>query len=153
MVCETEIVLSLLFKEMDENVEECGRSCRNRKRQVDPSCCPVCSITIRSSEVDQHLTMEVDRLTKLSVKNKKNARCQHTEMTDSNLRSKGWETYQKIKANRQVRQKVKSKKRKNDETICPVCNETTSEDISLHVEMCLRKNEHNNESGMIRLIS
>lgn len=28
--------------------------------------------------------------------------------------------------------------------MCPVCNETTNEDINVHVEMCLRRNEGSN---------
>lgn len=126
---------------MDESssVEESGRGCRSKRKQIDPSCCPVCSVTLRVSELDSHLVTEIDKLTKLSAKHK---RCS----PNSSGQTKGWETYQKVKMNRQVRLKLKSKKRKNDDIVCPVCNETTSEDITLHVEMCLQKAEKQNDN-------
>nr|CAD7197961.1 unnamed protein product [Timema douglasi]CAD7400340.1 unnamed protein product [Timema poppensis] len=51
-------------------------------------------------------------------------------------------TYQRIKANRQSRLRIKNRKRKVDEATCPVCNERVQgsvEDLNCHVEMCLRK--------------
>lgn len=40
---------------------------------------------------------------------------------------------------------VKTRKRKADADgiHCPICNETTAEDINVHVEICLRKTENN----------
>uniref|UniRef100_A0A8W7PQ65 RING-type domain-containing protein n=1 Tax=Anopheles coluzzii TaxID=1518534 RepID=A0A8W7PQ65_ANOCL len=64
-----------------------------------------------------------------------------------------WGTYQKIKNNRQARLKVarqlavhpsvplKSRKRKPEDNVCPICNKVTLDDITLHVEACLRKSE------------
>ncbi|KFB43429.1 AGAP003744-PA-like protein [Anopheles sinensis] len=53
-----------------------------------------------------------------------------------------WGTYQKIKNNRQARLKVmKSRKRKPEDNVCPICNKATLDDITLHVEACLRKSE------------
>ncbi|XP_058129148.1 E3 ubiquitin-protein ligase RNF220 [Anopheles ziemanni] len=52
-----------------------------------------------------------------------------------------WGTYQKIKNNRQARLKMKSRKRKPEDNICPICNKATLDDITLHVEACLRKSE------------
>lgn len=54
-----------------------------------------------------------------------------------------WETYQRIKANRTSRLRIKNRKRKADEATCPVCNERfqgSVEELNLHVEHCLRKN-------------
>lgn len=61
------------------------------------------------------------------------------------------QTYQKVKANRHNRLRIKNRKRKPDEMLltpipatccCPVCNEpvaaTTQEQMNAHVEMCLR---------------
>lgn len=39
---------------------------RNRKKVTELSSCPVCSCTIRQGELDSHLSLEVDRLQKLS---------------------------------------------------------------------------------------
>lgn len=36
---------------------------------------------------------------------------------------------------------TKSRKRKSDDPVCPVCNESIPDDITGHVEMCLRRNE------------
>uniref|UniRef100_A0AAG5CUV3 RING-type domain-containing protein n=1 Tax=Anopheles atroparvus TaxID=41427 RepID=A0AAG5CUV3_ANOAO len=53
-----------------------------------------------------------------------------------------WGTYQKIKNNRQARLKMKSRKRKPEDNVCPICNKATLDDITLHVEACLRKSEN-----------
>ena len=53
-----------------------------------------------------------------------------------------FQTYQRIKANRQGRLRIKNRKRKVDEATCPVCNERVQgsvEELNSHVEMCLRK--------------
>lgn len=45
--------------------------------------------------------------------------------------------------------KVKTRKRKADADgiHCPICNETTAEDINVHVEICLRRTEGSNNSA------
>lgn len=130
--------------------EEAGRGCRNKRRQVDPTICPVCSCTLRSTEVDQHLTCELDKLQKINVRTRQNGKCNSLSPTNSNGSDNGidkqWETYQRIRSNRQCRQKSKSKKRKADDVICPVCNKETTEEINMHVEKCLRKSASGNES-------
>ncbi|XP_019880274.2 E3 ubiquitin-protein ligase Rnf220 [Aethina tumida] len=127
------------------NHEE-GRGCRNKKRQVDPACCPVCSVTLRNSEVDSHLSSEIEKLNKLpTTKHKANGKsvpCTSTNGTDKNM-DKNWETYQKVRSNRQTRQRTKTRKRKAEETVCPICNREVTEDIQLHVELCLRRSEAN----------
>lgn len=51
-------------------VEEGRRECRQRKKQTDQSCCPVCGVTLRSNEMEHHYSLEVDRLSKLSSHSK-----------------------------------------------------------------------------------
>uniref|UniRef100_A0A182YP48 Uncharacterized protein n=1 Tax=Anopheles stephensi TaxID=30069 RepID=A0A182YP48_ANOST len=58
-----------------------------------------------------------------------------------------WGTYQKIKNNRQARLKLKSRKRKPEDNVCPICNKVTLDDITLHVEACLRKSEPHRNGG------
>lgn len=130
-------------------MHEEGRGCRNKRRQLDPTFCPVCSVTLRPSEVDSHFASELDKLYKLSSPNKckqNGKNCSPSPSTVNGTNENGvdkcWETYEKVKSNRQSRQKVKSRKRKADEVVCPVCNKETSEDINLHVEMCLRRTEN-----------
>lgn len=129
-------------------VLEEGRGCRSKRKQSDPSFCPVCSVTLRPMEVETHLTTEIDRLHKLScTKHKQNGK--NTGASASNVNGssengvdKCWETFQKVKANRHSRQKSKARKRRAEEVICPICNKETTDDINVHVEMCLRRTEN-----------
>ncbi|KAF5300399.1 hypothetical protein FQR65_LT01020 [Abscondita terminalis] len=126
--------------------EEASRSCRNKRKQKEPSCCPVCSVTLRSAEIDLHVVSEIDKLAKLSLtKHKVNGKNVPSPSSVNGAKSgnKQWETYQKVRSNRQGRQRVKSRKRRLEEIVCPVCNKETNEDINLHVEMCLRRSENN----------
>ncbi|XP_065165169.1 E3 ubiquitin-protein ligase Rnf220-like [Atheta coriaria] len=137
--------------------DDFARACRRQKRQIDPATCPVCSCTLRANEADQHLHCEIEKLQKINVRSKLNGKSNHTTSTspthslngedNENGVDKLWETYQKVRTNRQCRQKSKAKKRKTDEVICPVCNKETTEEINLHVEQCLRKNGHTSEES------
>lgn len=104
-------------------VEDQIRGVRQRKKQTDPISCPVCGITVRSSEMEHHLTVEMERLNKLhsshTSKPKKSSPTQiikeqqqqqlpgcsnaNTAIVDP---KECWSTYQKIKNNRQARLKV-----------------------------------------------
>lgn len=44
---------------------------RQRKPKTDPLCCPICGVTLRSNEIDQHFALEVERLDKI-LKPKRN---------------------------------------------------------------------------------
>lgn len=106
---------------------------RQRKQTSDPLCCPICGVTLRSSEIDQHFALEVDRLDKI-LKPKQNltgggGQCfgggpssaavpgtssgltnGHAENGESSTvvnPDECWGTYQKIKNNRQARLKVR----------------------------------------------
>lgn len=103
--------------------DEC-RGVRQRRKQADPTCCPVCGITVRSNEIEQHYSMEMDRLQKLSAQ--KYRKIQTKEMpsgaaanTASAASTSGtstepshtkdcWNTYQRIKNNRSTRLKVRT---------------------------------------------
>ncbi|KAL1493058.1 hypothetical protein ABEB36_011197 [Hypothenemus hampei] len=130
-------------------LDEGGRGCRNKKRQVNPACCPVCSITLRQSEVETHLSMELDKLNKLPsakvrVNGKSTPSCSNGGSSSTSTDScKHWETYQKVKNNRQNRQRTKTRKRKAEDQLCPICNKDFPEDLAIHVELCLRRSEQN----------
>lgn len=114
--------------------DEC-RGVRLRKRHTEPICCPVCSVTIRPHEIDQHLLIEVDRLHKLSCNKGRKLSVMNTSASGSGSNSTGcaytssgpttatdsnssatnqvpgdgkecWAMYQKIKNNRNARLKV-----------------------------------------------
>ncbi|CAG9855356.1 unnamed protein product [Phyllotreta striolata] len=122
------------------------RSCRFKKRQSDPTCCPVCSITLRESEVNVHLNSEIERLNKLQASkskvNGKNTPGSSSNGSADNSADKNWETFQKIRTNRQNRLRTKTRKRRAEE-VCPVCNKEVNEDLTIHVELCLRRSEAN----------
>lgn len=150
---------------------------RQRKPTTDPLCCPICGVTLRSSEIDQHFALEVDRLDKI-LKPKQNLTtgCYgggsssaipggsagpssssgggltngHTENGETSAvvnPDECWGTYQKIKNNRQARLKMKSRKRKTEDNVCPICNKTILEELTTHVDACLRKSEINGSNG------
>lgn len=128
--------------------EEAGRGCRNKRKQNDPTCCPVCGLTLRQSEVDGHLHCEIEKLKKiLCPKNKSNSKSSCSSTNGSNNQSdRKWSTYQKVRLNRQTRQKTKKKKRQVEGT-CPICNEEVTEDITMHVELCLKRSEANDSDS------
>jgi uncharacterized Zn finger protein (UPF0148 family) len=90
---------------------------RQRKRtSFDPVVCPVCGITIRESELDQHFKSELEKLGKIKkiVNNKSpspstppstsTSKAKIGESSSSSSKNEAeencWETFQKIKENR-----------------------------------------------------
>lgn len=100
------------------------RGVRQRKKNCDPTCCPVCGITVRSTEIEQHYSMELEKLHKQSATKRKslmasiqkdqpgcsssNAAAASSSAVDAAAddSSECWVTYQRIKNNRQARLKV-----------------------------------------------
>jgi E3 ubiquitin-protein ligase RNF220 len=86
---------------------------RQRKRtSLDPVTCPVCGITIRENELDQHFKSELEKLGKIKkIVNKspssttppgtsKNKVGETSSSTKNDPEENCWDTYQKIKENR-----------------------------------------------------
>ncbi|XP_068982704.1 E3 ubiquitin-protein ligase Rnf220-like isoform X1 [Bombus flavifrons] len=142
-----------------------------KKFPSDPSCCPACGVTVRPQELEQHFAQELDRLYKISSASSR-ARASrsnlppghpqdhpHGPMLHAPSAADGtphgrWETYKRIKANRQARIRVKNRKRKADEPSCPVCSERlsgTPEELNQHVERCLNKHNNGNPAGQNNL--
>lgn len=111
---------------------------RLRKKQSEPISCPVCGVTVRPTEMEYHYSVEVDRLhkvysgvggankrksTSVTPLNKHQvAGCSAATTSTSSTASdtagvpqepidpkECWNTYQRIKNNRQTRLKVKYK--------------------------------------------
>lgn len=124
-------------------IEE-GRGFRTRRKLSDITCCPVCGVTVRTPELESHYVLEMEKLNKLShSRSRKTSGSPNTSengSTSTNTIENSWDTFQKIKNNRQSRLKANTRKRKAEGVVCPVCNERTNDDISVHVELCLRKN-------------
>ena len=107
---------------MDNLVDETRR--QQRKRTFEPLTCPVCGITIRESELDQHFKTELEKLEK--IRKVVNSRSQTPPSTSSITKQDKagqssnsvkvdadencWDTFQKIKENRVRRSsKVRNK--------------------------------------------
>lgn len=104
--------------------DEC-RGVRQRRKQADPTCCPVCGVTVRAHEIQQHFSMEMDRLNKLSAQKYRKSQSKEMPSTTTMMNSASspvasassttidaadlkdcWNTYQRIKNNRSARLKV-----------------------------------------------
>ncbi|XP_012277065.1 E3 ubiquitin-protein ligase Rnf220 [Orussus abietinus] len=132
-----------------------------KKFPSDPSCCPVCGVTVRPQELEQHFAQEVERLYKLSTSSRGRSRSTlppghppehphgpilHAPSTADGTPHGRWETYRRIRANREARIRPKNRKRKADEPSCPVCSERLSgspAELNQHVERCLNKQNGN----------
>ncbi|XP_076225777.1 E3 ubiquitin-protein ligase Rnf220 isoform X3 [Nomia melanderi] len=152
----------------ERSTPEEGRPYRRKKKfPSDPSCCPACGVTVRPQELEQHFAQELDRLYKISSASSRSRASRsnlppghppdhphgpmlHTPSAVDGTPHGRWETYKRIKANRQARIRVKNRKRKADEPSCPVCNERLSgspEELNQHVERCLSKHNNGNPAG------
>ncbi|CAG9855196.1 unnamed protein product [Phyllotreta striolata] len=129
---------------------------KNKKR--DPSSCPVCGLTISPGDLETHFMHELERLYKLSgsgiAASRKRSRPEPGRPPalpgDSGPEGR-WETFQRIKTNRHGRLRIKIRKRKADD-VCSICTghpQRTQEDINLHVERCIRKNNANDEDETV----
>lgn len=49
--------------------DEIVHGVRQRRKQTDPISCPVCGVTVRPADMEQHYAIEVDRLHKLQSPN------------------------------------------------------------------------------------
>ncbi|XP_057655633.1 E3 ubiquitin-protein ligase RNF220-like [Diorhabda carinulata] len=127
-----------------------------RKKRDSPSC-PLCGLTISLGNLETHFMHELERLYKLSgsgvVASRKRNRPEQTRIPalpgDSGPEGR-FETFQRIRANRQGRLRMKIRKRKTDD-LCPICTghpQRTQEEINLHVERCV-KNAMNEEDETV----
>ncbi|XP_031634033.1 protein Teyrha-meyrha isoform X2 [Contarinia nasturtii] len=125
--------------------------------------CPVCGVHLLANELETHFLAELDRLYKLSSGPERQRIRASFNMNNTMHMSNGliqgpdsrWETFQRIRTNRQGRLRAKTRKRKGDSESeypehirnsqcqsCPVCHgrlQRTPEEIAQHVEDCLRK--------------
>ncbi|XP_062612962.1 E3 ubiquitin-protein ligase Rnf220-like isoform X2 [Saccostrea cucullata] len=156
--------------EFDRGTPDEGRSLRKlRKRSAldgQTPCCPICGLTLRSGEVDTHIALEVDRLEKIMRSGRRSrdttpqgrktltSPSAHRQRKDSPsieaASQSRYDTYMRIKCNRQSRLSARSRNRKKrpDETVCPVCNERvvgSPEELNAHVEICLKRKSDEDE--------
>ncbi|GAB0096095.1 hypothetical protein DMENIID0001_115570 [Sergentomyia squamirostris] len=135
-----------------------------------PNSCPICGIQLSSNELETHFLTELDRLYKLSTPAERQ-RLRATFSLPGMVGSPGpdsrWETFHRIRNNRQNRLRAKTRKRKGDSDSdysptrgpimmagqcqsCPVCHgrlQRTPEEIAQHVEECLKKSGAQNAAA------
>ncbi|CAO1436622.1 unnamed protein product [Diamesa hyperborea] len=118
--------------------------------------CPICGIQLSSDELEQHFSAELGRLAKPNLYNERQeirrtlGMEMHAVQNSMQSRNSRWETFQRIRVNRQGRLRGKLRKRKYEEEAyanmtcqsCPVCHgrlQRTQEEIAQHIEECVRK--------------
>ncbi|XP_031335981.1 protein Teyrha-meyrha-like isoform X2 [Photinus pyralis] len=121
------------------------------KKKKDPSCCPVCGMGISPGDLEAHFIHELERLYKLSEAGSIGSRKRRPDPGrppalpgDSGPEGR-WETFQRIKTNRQGRLRLKIRKRKADDG-CPICVSHMHKSSDEH---CLRKNLCNDEDETV----
>ncbi|XP_017779718.1 PREDICTED: E3 ubiquitin-protein ligase RNF220-like isoform X2 [Nicrophorus vespilloides] len=126
------------------------------KKKRDPSSCPVCGLTIPPGDLETHFMHELERLYKLNGTGIAAGRKRAHEPGrppalpgDSGPEGR-WETFQRIKTNRQGRLRIKIRKRKTDD--CLICIDRvhrTPEEMNMHAQQCLRKNVGHDEDETV----
>ncbi|XP_063598924.1 E3 ubiquitin-protein ligase RNF220-like [Penaeus indicus] len=155
-----------------------------RKPRPGESWCPVCGVTLRPGELEAHLTHELDKLARLPQTRPLSQRTptptasavptpspsSSSSSSEESLRQRqvmrrrqgracpGWETYQRVRAGRQMRSRSKRRRTAGrgadggdgdgegeEWQTCPVCDShvdaDTADDMRAHIERCLRKAE------------
>ncbi|XP_058991518.1 E3 ubiquitin-protein ligase RNF220 isoform X1 [Mustela lutreola] len=136
--------------------------------------CPICQVLLRPSELQEHMEQELEQLAQLpasknsllkdamapgtpkslllsaSIKREGESptASPHSCTTDDLHHSDRYQTFLRVRANRQTRLNArigKMKRRKQDEgQVCPLCNRPlagSEQEMSRHVEHCLSKRE------------
>lgn len=113
-------------------------------------------MTISPGDLETHFVHELERLYKLSgtgitaTKKRRPEPGRPPALPGDSGPEGRWETFQRIKTNRQGRLRIKIRKRKADEN-CPICVgrfHRTPEELNAHVEQC-RKNVVNDEDETV----
>ncbi|CAH0730886.1 unnamed protein product, partial [Brenthis ino] len=127
---------------------------RNRKKVSELPNCPVCSCTIRQGELETHLSLEVERLNKLSSGSKRkisiNSPGSSNPMPSSSSTVDpeevdvsgclGSDVYQRVHTNRLKRLRSRRRSPPPQQGECPVCNATLPVTrLQRHALRCLKR--------------
>lgn len=131
--------------DVDVDVDDStNRLARRPKRRTCPSAspgCPVCGVTLRAQELQQHWQVEVDRLQGIA---RSVARRQRGEA--SGVNGPRWESLSKVRANRRSRHGASSR------VHCPVCHQAlqgSSDQLAEHVDRCLARGGGDDEDESV----
>ncbi|XP_038268818.1 E3 ubiquitin-protein ligase RNF220 isoform X2 [Dermochelys coriacea] len=161
-------------RETSSSPEDRNDRCKKKATLFDSQApiCPICQVLLRPGELQEHMEQELEKLTQLnvsknsilkdsmapgtpksillsaSIKREGDSRTASPHSSDDIHHSDRYQTFLRVRANRQTRLNArigKMKRRKQDEgQVCPLCSRPLSgpeEEMSRHVEQCLAKRE------------
>ncbi|XP_066454094.1 E3 ubiquitin-protein ligase RNF220 isoform X1 [Eleutherodactylus coqui] len=162
-------------RETSSSPEDRNERCKKKVALFDSQApiCPICQVLLRPGELQEHMEQELEKLLQVNISSKtsiqKDAMTPGTpksvllsasikregesptaspHSTDEIHHSDRYQTFLRVRANRQTRLNArigKMKRRKQDEgQVCPLCSRPLSgseEEMSRHVELCLAKRE------------
>ncbi|XP_030429999.1 E3 ubiquitin-protein ligase RNF220 isoform X3 [Gopherus evgoodei] len=161
-------------RETSSSPEDRNDRCKKKATLYDSQApiCPICQVLLRPGELQEHMEQELEKLTQLnvsknsilkdsmapgtpksillsaSIKREGDSRTASPHSSDDIHHSDRYQTFLRVRANRQTRLNArigKMKRRKQDEgQVCPLCSRPLSgseEEMSRHVEQCLAKRE------------
>ncbi|XP_043941286.1 E3 ubiquitin-protein ligase RNF220 isoform X10 [Protopterus annectens] len=161
-------------RETSSSPEDRNDRCKKKATLYDSQApvCPICQILLRPGELQEHLEQELEKLTQLnisknsilkdcitpgtpksvllstSIKREGDSPASSPLSTDDLHHSDRYQTFLRVRANRQTRLNArigKLKRRKQDEgQVCPLCAQPlvgSEEEMSRHVEQCLSQRD------------
>lgn len=121
---------------------------RPKRRNVpaaSPLSCPVCGVTLRPAELEQHWLLELGRLHGIARNVARRHRLDSSSTGCANgTRGPRWEALRRVRLNR--------RRRKGPATgvHCPVCHEAlrgTPDELAEHVDRCLARTEYDDDES------
>lgn len=117
-----------------------ARHLRPRRRTIPAAtfCCPVCGVTLREHELQQHWQLEVDRLQGIARNVARRHRSDSTPAVSSSRTNARRESLERVRANHDRR------RRREEDVHCPVCHiglQGSPELLSEHVNRCLSRQD------------
>ncbi|XP_029826788.3 E3 ubiquitin-protein ligase RNF220 isoform X1 [Ixodes scapularis] len=134
--------------DVDVDVDDSSnRLLRRPKRRSCPSTspgCPVCGVTLRAQELQQHWQVEVERLQGIA---RSVAKRQRGEASSGGGGGPRWESLRKVRANRRSRNGASGRG-----VHCPVCHQAlqgSPDQLAEHVDRCLARGGGDDEDESV----
>ncbi|XP_064476837.1 E3 ubiquitin-protein ligase RNF220-like [Ornithodoros turicata] len=122
------------------------RILRRQLPRKNPVECPLCGLSLRPSELQQHYELELERLAKITKSRERRSTASPRNNSRDSLR--------RIRANRSARRRrlrdSVNGREGEESTQCPVCQDTivgSPEILADHVDACLRNSEESGDNG------
>lgn len=149
--CTRQDVDSNIVGDSGPGDESSPRALRKQPPRKSPMAveCPVCGLTLRPHELQQHYEIEVERLGRISKSGSR-----RSGESPRSRRHNAVQTLRRVRANRGSRRRRMRDAANGcdgeESTQCPVCQETiegSSDVVADHVDACLRNSEEGGGSG------